>query len=248
MLAPGPAVVVGGASGIGASVADRLRAEGNDVVVWDVARPHDIRCDVRDPEQIDRAAAVSLERLGVPSTVTVSAGIGHGDLLLEAEAEDWDRVMATNARGAWLVMRAFARVMSESEGGSMVAVSSVSARLADRSMGLYCASKAALDMVVRVAAVEWAPLVRVNAVAPGVTHTPMLGGASLSGTWLAGVGQRTALGRLGRAEDIAEAVLAVHAMSWVTGQSIVCDGGLSLFSPIDPTGATGTTRPGTSSS
>jgi NAD(P)-dependent dehydrogenase (short-subunit alcohol dehydrogenase family) len=116
----------------------------------------------------------------------------------------------------------------------------VSAQLPDRSMGLYCASKAALDMVVRVAAVEWGPRIRVNAVAPGVTDTPMLGGIPRSGPWLSGVGRRTALGRLGRPDDIAETVLAVHAMSWVTGQSIRCDGGLSLFSPIDPTGA-GTT-------
>ena len=103
-------------------------------------------------------------------------------------------------------------------------------------MGLYCASKAALDMVVRVAAREWAPAIRVNAVAPGVTDTPMLGPAPREGAWLTGVAGRTALGRLGRPEDIAEAIVAVHGMGWVTGQIIECDGGLSLHSPIDPTG------------
>jgi NAD(P)-dependent dehydrogenase (short-subunit alcohol dehydrogenase family) len=237
MRAGGPAVVVGGASGIGASVVARLRDGGADVVVWDVNPPHDVRCDVSDPEQVEGAAEVTIERLGVPATVTVSAGIGHAGMLLDAGVDEWDRVMATNARGAWLVMRALARPMSEGDGGSMVVVSSVSAQLPDRSMGLYCASKAALDMVVRVAAVEWGPRVRVNAVAPGVTDTPMLGAIPRSGPWLAGVGRRTALGRLGRSDDVAETVLAVHGMSWVTGQSIRCDGGLSLFSPIDPTGA-----------
>jgi NAD(P)-dependent dehydrogenase (short-subunit alcohol dehydrogenase family) len=103
-------------------------------------------------------------------------------------------------------------------------------------MGLYCASKAALDMVVRVAATEWAPGVRVNGVAPGVTDTPMLGRAPRDGAWLAGVAGRTALGRLGAADDVAEAVGAVHAMSWVTGQVIECDGGLGLESPIAPMG------------
>ncbi len=241
MPAHGPAVVIGGASGIGATVAARLRDEGDDVVVWDVAPPHDIHCDVRDPEEIDRAAATTFERLGVPTTVTVTAGIGHAGMLADATAEEWDRVMATNARGAWLAMRALARPMSDGNGGSIVVTSSVSARLADRSMGLYCASKAALDMVVRVAAIEWGPRVRVNAVAPGVTDTPMLGRIPRSGPWLTGVGTRTALGRIGGPDDIAETVLAVHGMSWVTGQSILCDGGLSLFSPIDPTGA-GTPR------
>jgi NAD(P)-dependent dehydrogenase (short-subunit alcohol dehydrogenase family) len=133
-------------------------------------------------------------------------------------------------------MRALAGPMLGAGGGSIVAISSVSARLADRSMGLYCASKAALDMVVRVAAAEWAPAVRVNAVAPGVTDTAMLGPVPRDGTWLTGVASRTALTRLGQPDDIADAVLAVHGMTWVTGQIVTCDGGLSLHSPIDPMG------------
>jgi len=136
----------------------------------------------------------------------------------------------------WLAMRALAGEMAAAGGGSVVAISSVSAQLVDATMGLYCASKAALDMVVKVAAVEWSPTVRVNAVAPGVTDTPMLGPAPRDGSWLTGVSDRTALGRLGRPDDIAESVLAVHGMHWVTGQIIECDGGLSLHSPIDPTG------------
>ncbi|MGH9275127.1 MAG: SDR family NAD(P)-dependent oxidoreductase, partial [Acidimicrobiales bacterium] len=116
------------------------------------------------------------------------------------------------------------------------AISSVSAQLADRSMGLYGASKAALDMLVRVAAAEWAPAVRVNAVAPGVTDTAMLGRAPRDGAWLTAVAERTALGRLAAPDDIAEAVLAVHGMTWATGQIVTCDGGLSLRSPINPLG------------
>ena len=67
--------------------------------------------------------------------------------------------------------------MATDGGGSIVATSSISGRLPDQTMGLYCASKAALDMVVRVAALEWGPTVRVNTVAPGVTDTAMLGPA-----------------------------------------------------------------------
>ena len=125
--------------------------------------------------------------------------------------------------------------------GSFVAVSSISARVVDRNMGLYCASKAALSMLVKVAAAEWGDLgLRVNAVAPGVTRTPMLGrgpSATVTGSpWLANVADRTALGRLGEAPDIAEAILGVHAMGGLTGQVIECDGGLSLHSPIDSYG------------
>ena len=151
------AVVVGGASGIGAAVVDRQRAAGVDVVVWDVDTSADVRCDLRDPDQIVDATSATLDRIGPPDLVTVTAGIGHGAMLLDVEADEWDRVVGTNAKGVWLAMRALARPMLDAGGGSIVATSSVSARLADATMGLYCASKAALDMVIKVAAIEWAP-------------------------------------------------------------------------------------------
>lgn len=232
----GPAVVIGGASGIGEAVATRLRAARTTVVVWDRREPADIVCDIAHPAQIDAAVEATIDRIGVPVQVTISAGMGHSGSLAGAAPEEWDRVMAVNARGVWLAMRGLGGEMVGAGQGSIVAVSSVSSKLADATMGLYCASKAALDMVVKVAAVEWAP-VRVNAVAPGVTDTPMLGPVPRHGPWLTGVAGRTALGRLGRADDIAEAILAVHAMDWVTGQVVVCDGGLALRSPIDPPGA-----------
>lgn len=230
------AVVVGGGSGIGASVAAAHRARGDEVLVWDVGEGADVRCDVTVPDQVEAAAAATIDRLGAPDLVTVTAGIGHGGLLLDAPAADWDRVVGTNAKGVWLAMRALAGPMLGGDGGSIVATSSVSARLADRTMGLYCASKAALDMLIKVAAVEWAPAVRVNGVAPGVTDTPMLGPLPRDRGWLPGVAERTALGRLGTPGDIAEAILAVHGMHWVTGQVVTCDGGLSRHSPIDPLG------------
>jgi len=230
------AVVVGGASGIGAAVAAAHRARGDDVIVWDRGDGADVRCDVTDPAQVDAAAAATVERIGVPERVTVTAGIGHAGTLLDAPAADWDRVVGTNAKGAWLAMRALARPMLAGSGGSIVATSSVSARLADATMGLYCASKAALDMVIAVAAVEWAPAVRVNGVAPGVTDTPMLGPVPRDRGWLRGVADRTALGRLGTPEDVAAVVLAVHELDWVTGQVVPCDGGLSRHSPIAPPG------------
>jgi NAD(P)-dependent dehydrogenase (short-subunit alcohol dehydrogenase family) len=232
----GSAVVVGGGSGIGAALTDRYRAAGTEVVVWDQTPGSDVLCDITDAGQVDAAARATLDRIGAPTEVTVTAGIGHSGRLLEADPATWDRVMGVNAKGVWLAMRSLVGAMAESGGGSIVAISSVSAHLADQTMGLYCASKAALDMVVKVAAAEWAPTLRVNAIAPGVTDTPMLGPAPRDGSWLTGVSGRTALGRLGRPDDIAEAVLAVHGMHWVTGQIIECDGGLALHSPIDPTG------------
>jgi NAD(P)-dependent dehydrogenase (short-subunit alcohol dehydrogenase family) len=232
------ALVIGGASGIGAAVVDLYRSRGVPTMVWDMAAPSDVRCDIAEADQIDRALRETTEEFGLPRWVTITAGVGHSGLLTGTSAAEWDRVMQVNARGPWLCMRALAQAMVEAgQSGSMVATSSVSAHLVDRSMGAYCASKAALNMTVQVAAHEWGPSgIRVNAIAPGVTRTPMLGQAPDDSPWLTGVRARTPLGRLGQPEDMAQAVIALHEMEWVTGQILDCDGGLSLYSPIDSYG------------
>ncbi len=243
------ALVVGGGSGIGAALADAYRAQGTPVVTWDIAGTPDLTCDVGDPQAVDRAVDETRARWGVPEQVTVTAGVGHAGLLVDVDPDEFDRVLTVNTRGPLLCLRGWARVLlAEQRPASLVAVSSVSARLVDRSMGVYCASKAALSMLVRVAAAEWGPQgLRVNAVAPGVTRTPMLGrGPSVSvegSPWLAAVAGRTALGRLGEAEDVARVILAVHGMDWVTGQVVECDGGLALHSPIDSYGEAGRAAP-----
>ena len=98
-------MVLGGASGIGAAVVARHRAAGTEVVVWDLDDGADIQCDITDPDAV--ASAVDLT--GVPDTVTITAGIGHGGMLLDAAPGDWDRVMGVNAKGVWLVMRRLVR-------------------------------------------------------------------------------------------------------------------------------------------
>ena len=87
-------LVVGGASGIGAAVADRYRVEALPVTVWDINGDYDVECDVSDPESVDAATRVMLDSVGVPDELTVTAGIGHSGLLFDAPAEAWDRVMA----------------------------------------------------------------------------------------------------------------------------------------------------------
>ena len=244
------ALVIGGGSGIGAALAARYRAGGTTAVVWDVDGERDVTCDVAEPDEVDKAVGATSLRWGVPSWVTVTAGIGHAGMLLDIPPDDFDRVMRVNARGPWLSMRAWVGAMLERKvAGSFVAVSSVSARLVDPGMGLYCASKAALSMLVKVAAAEWGPLgLRVNGVGPGVTRTAMLGhgsAATVEGSpWLAGVAERTSLGRLGEADDVAATVVALHGMDWVTVQVLECDGGLSLRSPIDSLAAMGSGRTG----
>jgi NAD(P)-dependent dehydrogenase (short-subunit alcohol dehydrogenase family) len=231
------AVVTGGGSGIGSAVVDRLRKSGNDVVVWDV-KGGDIACDVSVPDAVSSAIGRTVTDHGTPDRLVACAGVGASGLLLDATPADWRRVIETNLTGTWLTMRAVARAMIEAgTGGSIVAVSSISGTIADRDMGAYCVSKAGVDMLVRVAAAEWgAHGIRVNAVGPGVTRTPMLAQAEQLPGWVDGLTERTALGRLGEADDIAEVIVSVLEMSWVTGQILFADGGLALHSPIDAYG------------
>ncbi len=231
------AIVTGGGSGIGSAVVERLRNAGHEVAAWDL-KGGDFTCDISDPDSVTAALEQTIAAHGAPTRLVACAGIGASGLLLEQDPDEWRRVLDTNLTGSWLTMRAVARAMVEAgNGGSIVAVSSISGTVADRDMGAYCVSKAGLDMLVRVAAVEWGThRIRVNAVGPGVTRTPMLAKPEQLPGWVDGLSERTALGRLGEADDVAETIVAVLEMSWVTGQTVFSDGGLALHSPIDAYG------------
>ncbi|HEY1442640.1 MAG TPA: SDR family oxidoreductase [Mycobacterium sp.] len=231
------ALVTGGASGIGCEVAARLRDADHDVVVWDLSGA-DIACNVSDPDAVSAAMERTVREHGVPTRVVTCAGIGASGMLLKQSAAEWERVLAVNLTGTWLTLRAGAQAMVDAGvGGSIVAVSSISGTVADRDMGAYCVSKAGVDMLVKVAAVEWGGFgIRVNAVGPGVTRTPMLPNPEALPGWVEGMSERTALGGLGEAGDVAGAIVGVLELPWVTGQIVHADGGLALHSPIDAYG------------
>ena len=126
-------------------------------------------------------------------------------------------------------------MVERGRGGAIVAVTSISGFLADRMMGHYSVSKAAVAEMVRVAARELGPVgIRVNAVAPGTTDTPMFAATDA----LAGYRRRwrpqRRLGEVGTAVGVAQAIVALLELDWVTGQVLAADGGVSLWSPIDP--------------
>lgn len=231
------ALVTGGASGIGREVAGRLRDAGHDVVVWDLSVA-DIACDVSNPDAVSAAMQRTVRERGVPTRVVTCAAVGAAGVLLKQAPADWERVLAVNLTGTWLTIRAAAQAMIDAgAGGSIVAVSSISGSIADRDMGAYCVSKAGVDMLVKVAAVEWGTHgIRVNAVGPGVTRTPMLPNPEALPGWVEGLTERTALGGLGQATDVAGAIVGVLELPWVTGQVVHADGGLALHSPIDAYG------------
>jgi NAD(P)-dependent dehydrogenase (short-subunit alcohol dehydrogenase family) len=174
--------------------------------------------------------------LGGLTVAVLAAGVGGFSALLDMTVDEWDRVVGTNLGGTFLCLREVAGAMVEGgRGGSVVAVSSISGFLADRSMSHYSVSKAGVAELVRVAARELGPFgIRVNAVAPGTTDTPMFASTARLPGYRERVAERTALGGVGTPEAVAEAIVSVLGLRWVTGQVVAADGGVSLWSPIDP--------------
>jgi NAD(P)-dependent dehydrogenase (short-subunit alcohol dehydrogenase family) len=222
-------------SGIGAAVVARLEKAGHDVVIWDQTDGADHVLDVSDPAQVDGAMAATLAGGPAPEIVVVSAGVGHGGLIVDTDPDDWNRVIGVNLTGAYLTVKATARAMIAAKtGGSIVVVTSISGTIVDRMMGAYCVSKAAADMLVKVAAVELGTHgIRVNGVGPGATDTPLLKDAALVPGWLDRLSDHAALGGVGSADGVAQAIVALLDLEWVTGQILFADGGLSIHSPMD---------------
>jgi NAD(P)-dependent dehydrogenase (short-subunit alcohol dehydrogenase family) len=238
------AIVTGGASGIGAACVSRLRDAGARVVVLDrepdpgasegsAGDTGGVQVDVADEDGVVSAVATAVARVGGLDVAVLSAGVGGSMSLLDMTTHEWDRVVNVNLRGAFLCLRECARAMTG--GGAIVAVSSISGFLADRLMAHYAVSKAGLAQLVRSAARELgARGIRVNAVAPGTTETPMFGATERLPGYRERVARRAALGRVGTADDVAQAIVALCTLDWVTGQVVAADGGVSLHSPIDP--------------
>jgi NAD(P)-dependent dehydrogenase (short-subunit alcohol dehydrogenase family) len=234
------AIVTGGASGIGRATVSALRRAGARVAVLDLDDAPDadvaVRCDVGDESQLVGAVGAVTEQLGGLDVAVINAGIGGMAKLLDLTAEEWDRVMRVNLRGAFLTLRECARAMVGSgAGGAIAAIGSVSGSLVDRRMAHYSVSKAGVAQLVRLAARELGEHgIRVNGVAPGTTDTPMFAATRSLPGYRERVASRAALGRLGTADDVAQVVVALCTLDWVTGQVLMADGGVSLASPIDP--------------
>lgn len=235
------ALVTGGSSGIGQAVVERLGASGATVAVLDLdARDGQgdlaVACDLSDEQQVvDAVRHVhhAFDRLDV---AVLNAGTGGFSPIVDMSAAEWDRVMNINLRGTFLSLREVAKAMIDGgRGGSVVVTSSISGFLAERGMAHYNASKGAVNQLVRVAARELGPFgIRVNAVAPGATDTPLFAQTKgLPGYWDR-LSERTPVGDVGTSAQIAEAVAALVGLDWVTGAVLTADGGVSLWSPIDP--------------
>jgi NAD(P)-dependent dehydrogenase (short-subunit alcohol dehydrogenase family) len=247
------ALVTGGNSGIGLGMASGLAEAGADVAIWGRdpekiesarralsahgVRVHAQKVDVADSQAVADGMRECVEVLGRVDAVFANAGIGRGAPLLDLRDEDYHDVLRTNLDGVVWTLREAARHMVEraeagDPGGSLVAVSSLAAIEGAARSEAYAASKGAILAIVRALAVEFARYeVRANSILPGWITTPMAERGHANPKMIAKVLPRIPARRWGSPEDFAgiAVYLASDASSYHSGDSIVIDGGYTVF-------------------
>ena len=243
-LAGQTAIVTGAGSGIGAAIATRLAADGARVVVnYRASRVEAekvveavtvaggkamaAQADVTDSGQIDRLFGEAEAAFGIASILVNNAALADRTPFAELDVDRFDQVFATNARGPFLCVLAFARRL-RTDGGRIVNIASGQARSPQPGTVLYSSSKGAVEAMTRAFAADLGPRgITVNAVAPGATASENFKRTVPEELQSQTIGN-TALGRLGTPSDVADVVafLASQDARWITGQVIDADGGL----------------------
>lgn len=232
-------VVTGGGSGIGEETCRIFAGEGAAVTVLD-RRADDAErvaeavggraavADVRDARAVEREMVAAAEAMGGLTDLVNNAGVGAAKPLVDYEDREWDLIIGVNLAGTFHGIRAAVPLMVD--GGSIVNNTSLTALRPTRGEGPYSAAKAGVLSLTQTAALELAPRIRVNAVAPGMIATAMTDIVVSNDAWRGAAEAGTPAGRVGTARDVAEVIafLASDAAAYVTGETIVVDGGSRL--------------------
>ena len=241
------AIVTGAGNGIGREIAQAFAAEGARVVVADInpvagtrvanelvaagGQALAVATDVADEAQVQQLVATVGEQLGQIDVLVNNAGVVAHKLLLEMDRADWDRQLAVQLTGPFLMSKHVARLMIDrGTAGKIINISSVSALMGRVKGGAHCASKAGLTLLTKVLAMELGQYgITVNAVAPGLIETQaQKEEMNLSSDYQNRYLQELPLGRVGQPSDIAKMVLFLASpdADWISGQLHIVDGGL----------------------
>ena len=236
------ALVTGGTRGIGLAIAEALHGAGARVALTgrDAARAREVAaklgegvigvgCDVADEAQVNQAVAEVEQRLGPVDILVNNAGMTRDNILLRLSGEDWDAVLDANLKGAFHTTKAVVKGMMKRRAGRIINITSIVGLIGNKGQANYAASKAGLIGFTKSVAKEYASRnVLANCIAPGFIDTDMTN--ALPEEARASLLQAIALGRLGRAGDVADAVLflASDLSGYITGQVLVVDGGMVL--------------------
>jgi NAD(P)-dependent dehydrogenase (short-subunit alcohol dehydrogenase family) len=235
------AVVTGGGSGIGRATAIAFADEGAVVAVVDRDEPsaqalaaeidgHAYALDVRDGDRVAAAFSDIADRLGGLDVLANNAGLGDLRPLHTLDEKLWHRLIDVNLTGTYHAMKAAVPLMLARDGGAIVNNASVSGITPTRNEAAYSAAKAGVISLTKSGALEYGPSVRVNCVAPGYVRTPLVAMFEQYPEAFAEIAAGMPAGRMGEPEEVAEVVLflACSRSSYITGQTIVVDGGVSL--------------------
>ena len=238
------AVVTGGTSGLGRSIALALSAMGADVIpvgrridkveqtTSEIAsqgsRTLAIAADVTRLEELDSLVQAVVEKFGRIDILINSAGAHLKKPAFEVDSDEWDLIQTTNLKATFFTCQRFAKVMRNQGGGSIINLSSVASFTDFEGTSVYGSSKAAVDKLTASLACEWAPFgIRVNAIAPGVFVTPMNEKHVVNSERGRKILQRTPMGRFGKLDEIqgAAVFLASESARFITGIVLPVDGG-----------------------
>lgn len=243
------AIITGGASGIGLATARLFAAEGAAIVIGDVtdeasqkaaeslaksgAQTAHYHVDVRRPDEVERLVNGAVDTFGGVDILVNNAGVVLTKSTTETSLEEWERVIGVNLTGAWLCARAAIPAMQRRGGGSIINVASNAGLVGFPNLAAYCASKGGLVQLTRAMAMDGAPHhIRVNAICPGHTRTPMGDGfvaaqADPQAFVKEFINVQHPLGRMAEAREMAQAILflASDDASFVTGSILPVDGG-----------------------
>lgn len=238
------ALVTGGSKGIGYGMALALAHAGADIVI--VSRnlaegeqaAQDMRdlgrkaialsCDVTSASAVDAMVKKAVEVFGKIDILLNNAGMNIRKPVTEVAEEDWDKVLATNLKGVFLVAQRVGKEMIKQNGGKIINVASIMGTVGMPWLASYCASKGGVIQLTKVMALEWAQHnINVNCLAPAYIRTPMTEGWMTDQARLQVILNNTPLGRIGTLEDLAGPVvfLASDCCSYITGHTLLVDGG-----------------------